>query len=215
MENVVGYFEYSDNKKAHQASAEQEKILKLEKQIDYNNPQLVYSLYNKIIIGDVFHTLEGVLYLVHLQEYLMEHEREISGGIMSIPADDFIEIIENNTSETSANAASSAPAFEGKTQEQYEEERMAMLDKIRALELERSKMYKTMKIKQKKTDNLIYKIVIAALVLLVIIMLGIGIASGGPTILNYREQIQNEYSEWEQKLIEKEKELNERESNLN
>ena len=91
---------------------------------------------------------------------------------------------------------------------------MKYLDKIRILELEKSKAYRTLKVKQRKTDNIIYKMIIAFLVMLLVIMFGINIASGGPTILNYRQQIQNEYSEWQKQLEEKEKELNEREKEL-
>lgn len=50
--------------------------------------------------------------------------------------------------------------------------------------------------------------------IIIIMMLIISIMSDSPNIINYRNVIQNEYSDWEQKLKEKEKELNDREKEI-
>ena len=87
MGKVVGYFEYSDDEKAMEALKEQDKIMKLEGQVDYENPNLVYMLYNKMIDSKVFHTPEGILYLVHLQDYLNEQQDLYKDNISPIKVD--------------------------------------------------------------------------------------------------------------------------------
>lgn len=192
---TVGYFSYKFSAEAEMARKEQDKIVKLEKQINYDNPRQVYALYLKILSGDFFHTEEGMLYLVHLQDYLYSKEKFIPGPIPPIPYDYL-----RDKSKKSA--------------EQLEQEKAALLGKVRELESDKSKAYRNIRLKQKKTDNLIYKMIIAALVLVVIVMMIISAASSSPNILNYRNQLQNEYSDWEQKLDAKEKELREREKDI-
>ena len=220
MGKVVGYFEYSDDEKAMEALKEQDKIMKLEGQVDYENPKLVYMLYNKMIDSKVFHTPEGILYLVHLQDYLNEQQDLYKDNISPIKVDEFLQGVKEvpiktpEKTETINEPVNGTEKPDADGDDPFEEERMKYLDKIRILELEKSKAYRTLKVKQRKTDNIIYKMIIAFLVMLLVIMFGINIASGGPTILNYRQQIQNEYSEWQKQLEEKEKELNEREKEL-
>lgn len=192
---TVGYFKYSSASMAEIARKEQDKIVKLEKQINYDNPRQVYALYLKILSGDFFHTEEGMLYLVHLQDYLYSKEKFIPGPIPPIPYDYL-----RDKSKKSA--------------EQLEQEKATLLGKVRELESDKSKAYRNIRLKQKKTDNLIYKMIIVALVLVVIVMMIISAASSSPNILNYRNQLQNEYSDWEQKLDAKEKELREREKDI-
>lgn len=188
----VGYFKYKNSNEADKARAEQERIMKLEKQIDYDNPRMVHTLYNKIIAGDYFHTPEGLLYLVHLQDYLYSKEGKLEGPIAPIPSD--------YTREK-----------DKKSVEQLEEERAKLLNKVRSLESDKSKGYRNLKIKQRRTDNLVYKIVIIGLIIIIAAMLIIAGASSSPNIINYRNKIQNEYSEWEKQLEDREKALRDRE----
>lgn len=191
----VGYFKYKSSDDADMARKEQDKIMKLEKQINYDNPRQVYALYLKILSGDFFHTYEGLLYIIHLQDYLYSKEKYIPGPIPPIPSD----YLRDKSK---------------KTVEELEQERVTLLGKVRDLESDKSKAFRNIRIRRKKTDNIIYKMVIAALVILVIVMLIISAASNSPNIINYRNQIQNEYSDWEQKLNEKERELRQKEKEL-
>ncbi len=70
------------------------------------------------------------------------------------------------------------------------------------------------RIKENKEDPAIYKIIIAFLLVAIIIMLVLTGMSNSPTILNYKKQIQNEYSSWQQQLEEKERELIQRERQI-
>ena len=98
-----------------------------------------------------------------------------------------------------------------KSVEQLEEERAKLLNKVRSLESDKSKGYRNLKIKQRRTDNLVYKIVILGLIVIIVAMLIIAGASSSPNIINYRNKIQNEYSEWEKQLEDREKALRDRE----
>ena len=207
-ELVVGYFKYDDISICNKATSEQERITKLEKQINYDNPRLVYALYCKIVEGDYFATPEGILYMVHLQDYLYMHEDECPGPILPIPYHPG----KYSASDEPVPDMTITPS--DKTEAEYEEEKARLLSKIRELETAKSKAYKNLKIKNKKTDSFIYKMIIVAMAIVIIAMIIISAASDSPTILNYRNEIQNEYADWEQKLTEKEKQLNEREREL-
>ena len=211
---AIGYFSYPTFEQSERARLEREKINKLEAQIDYNNPKVVYSLYCKIISGAVFKSPEGILYLIHLQDYLFENEKYIGQTIPLIPYD--INAVMQNTAKDMTDESGNAAASNMTSDENKDaEEITALKDKIRRLESERSKAYKELEIKKDKTDKFIYKLIIAALILVILAMFVIGKISGGPTILNYRNEIQNEYSEWQRLLEEKEQELNDRERELN
>ncbi|MBE5894676.1 MAG: hypothetical protein IJZ00_08450 [Lachnospiraceae bacterium] len=182
---VIGNFRYSEKESATRAITEQERIKKLESQMDYDRPQVVYAIYCKMLESNVFHSPEGLLYLVHLQNFLYEHEKQINGVIPLIPAKNFSGgvIIRKESAEGGAS------------------------DDRKVKRLER-------RWKAAEEKNKIYKIVIAFLAVAVIFMMIIAGISDSPTILNYRQKIQNEYAEWEQQLQDWEDDLEEREELL-
>lgn len=85
-----GYYSYPDEDAAGEAANELEKIRRLEAQIDYNKPKVVYALYNKMLLGEVFSTPEGFAYLLHLRQYLEDHVFDIGEAIPGIPVEMFI-----------------------------------------------------------------------------------------------------------------------------
>ena len=206
----IGYFSYSDRHLAEMAQKEREKISKLEKQLDYNNPIVVYNLYLKIIEGNILKTPEGMLYLIHLQDFLDSKEDLLPSKVPTIP----IEYFQNSFEGKNLKQLNTKESQENNVEE-LQATIVKLKDKVRALESEQSKAYKNLKIQTKKTDNFIYKCVIAGMAIIIIVMLVISMLSDSPTIVNYRNTIQNEYSEWEEQLKSKENELNERERILN
>ncbi len=82
-----GHFIYADYASAELGKIEEEKIARLEKQMSYDDPQLVYSLYCKALEGKVFQSPVGFSYLVSLRDYLVAHKEMIQGDIPCIPAD--------------------------------------------------------------------------------------------------------------------------------
>ena len=98
-----------------------------------------------------------------------------------------------------------------------EDELSADIQRIKQRNLEDLiKKYKRTVSKNTKLRELLMfqRIAILLLIIIVIVMLTIAKKSDSPTILNYREKIQNEYASWEQQLKEKEQELREREKKL-
>ena len=85
-----GYYSYPDEDAAGEAAGELEKIRRLEAQIDYNKPRVVYALYNKMLLGEVFSTPEGFAYLLHIRQYLEEHVYEIGEAVPGIPVEMFM-----------------------------------------------------------------------------------------------------------------------------
>ncbi len=103
------------------------------------------------------------------------------------------------------------------SEESEEDELSADIQRIKQRNLEDlMKKYKRTVSKNTKLRELLMfqRIAILLLIIIVIVMLTIAKKSDSPTILNYREKIQNEYASWEQQLKEKEQELREREKKL-
>lgn len=103
------------------------------------------------------------------------------------------------------------------TADSEEDELSADIQRIKQRNLEDlMKKYKRTVSKNTKLRELLMfqRIAILLLIIIVIVMLTIAKKSDSPTILNYREKIQNEYASWEQQLKEKEQELREREKKL-
>lgn len=81
-----GYFTYPDYAVAELARIEQEKIVRLESQMNYDKPKVVFALYKKALDNHVFQTPEGFAFLYKLRSYLQEHQSEIGEEIPGIPA---------------------------------------------------------------------------------------------------------------------------------
>ena len=160
-----GYYSYPDETEAGAAANELEKIRRLEAQIDYNKPKVVYALYNKMLLGEVFSSPEGFAYLLHIRQYLEDNLYEIGEAIPGIPVE------------------------------------MFMREKVQEVPVPEKRPPVR---KRKEQDTLSYKIVIAALALLVIAMLVITALSDSPTILNYEKKLQDKYAAWEMELSERE-----------
>lgn len=229
----VGAFSYTSKEASDKALKEQNKIMKLESQMDYNNPKVVYSVYCKMIDKMVFETLEGITYLMHIQNYLFDNESFLPGPIPMIPSG----IVANagilgninvppTQSENNANANNVSKEDSAKDSkkennknnnneadkdaiiENHLETIKKLSDRNKALHLENKKL------KNSSSNTIIYKIIIGFLIIIVGAMLVISLNSNSPNILNYRNEIQNEYSDWEQQLKDKENELNQRERAL-
>ena len=85
-----GYYSYPDEDTAGEAANELEKIRRLEAQIDYSKPKVVYALYNKMLLGEVFSTPEGFAYLLHLRQYLEDNVFDIGEAVPGIPIEMFL-----------------------------------------------------------------------------------------------------------------------------
>lgn len=233
---VVGNFSYSSEAEALAAFKEQEKIDKLEEKMDYSQPELVYSVYQKIMKGNMFHSPQGILYLVHLQEYLYSCEYDKVAGIPAIPADKLVssgkfegqKLKEKTKEEKNEEAEKDNLKIQENTDtEEAGQPGKASLHRRKDTGHHRNHTGKTGKRRQSKEINKkgsfgknpeeelqVCRIIIFFLAAAIIIMLVIASRGDSPTILNYKKQIQNEYVEWQQQLSDKEEELRNREREL-
>ena len=70
---VVEGFQFATETDASLAKNEQLRIERLESKLDYDNPQMVYAVYNKAIENRVFKTPVGYDFLKRLQDTLKEN----------------------------------------------------------------------------------------------------------------------------------------------
>lgn len=180
-----GFFSYPDVVSAEAAVTERDKIRRLERQLDYRRPQLVYTLYVKALEGNVFHTAEGYSYLLHIREYLENNRENINGEIPGLPSD----LLQDNTELK-------------ETTSRYNE----LKDTMRRMRAD---------LKRQRTGRSISHIVIVFLLIAVIAMLAIAGVSDNPNILNYERVLQDRYAEWEMELQQREQVVREKERALN
>ncbi|MGN0346337.1 MAG: hypothetical protein ACI4DU_03530 [Lachnospiraceae bacterium] len=197
MGYVVGDFEYLSKENADIAMKELETIDKVEMQLNYDDPGMVYAVYHKMIRGRVFHTPQGLRYLLHLKEYLENVNVPLPGFIVPIPED----IVLPNFP-TDKDGVGKDAGLEQNAMEERESSSSASVRRWKN------------RVRKLEEKILIGKIVIGFLILLVIGMFIIASLGNSPTILNYKKEIQNEYADWQTQLEEKEAELREREHNL-
>ena len=180
-----GYFSYPDVVSAEAALTERDKIRRLEKQLDYRRPQLVYTLYVKALEGNVFHTAEGYAYLLRIREYLEQNRANLTGAIPGLPSDLLQD--DSELKDTRTRLA----------------ELKDVMKRMRT-DLKRTRMGRT-----------ISHVVIVFLLIAVIAMMVIAGVSDNPNILNYERVLQDRYAEWEMELKEREQAVREKERALN
>lgn len=87
MENnrIAEGFSFYTEKDAALAVQEQKKVEFLETKMDYNNPESVMKIYSRAIGERIFKTPIGIMYLRHLQMFLMEQEAINPDDVPAIP----------------------------------------------------------------------------------------------------------------------------------
>ena len=70
-------FLFLNGEDAALAGKERKQIEYLEKHLDYKNPEKVFSVYQKLVEERTFKTPVGMLYLKHLQSFLINTVQEI------------------------------------------------------------------------------------------------------------------------------------------
>lgn len=162
------------------AEAEVAKIQKLEEKLDYQNPKMMKLVYDKTIDSRVFKTQVGFTFLKKLQDELLEtYPKE---EIQDIPVNQIYQLREQTNP---AQKRVEHTVKKVKTQQDKEK------DKLRTSML-----------------------VNAVLVILIALMFYITTTSKNPNILNYEKALQNKYVDWEQELTEREQQIREKEKEL-
>lgn len=177
-ERQVEGFLFSNIEDAQLAQQEKRKVEYLKKHMDTSSPQNVMLVYKKAVTERFFKTPIGIDYMENLRDYLLQADYD-ENEIPPIPL---------------------YVSFENKLRTRTEPARKR---------IENNK-------KEKQKHGLKISILLnLVLVLLVGIMFYITVHGDNPNILNYERAITNKYATWEQELSEREKTIREKEREIN
>lgn len=177
---VAQGFSFYTEKDAELAELERKKIDYLEEHLDYSQPEQILQLYNKAIHDRIFKSPVGILYLRKLQVFLKKQE--------SIPLEQIAPI----------------PLYQSFTGEVRSEQNPA-----------RNRVKPSEKKEEKASSLSISVILNILLTVAVIAMFVIAVKADQPNILNYERAITDRYASWEQELTEREQYIREKERELN
>lgn len=188
---IVEGFCFFDEEEAEQAKREREAIKYMKARTNMDYPETVLQVYNKMIEEKLFETEVGYAYLKELQDYLK-----------TMP------FIKN---EDIAAITVRHPKMEDGVRKERQRQRQrekAMEEKRKAQMRREEKRPGSEKYKLSLLFNLI-------LAICIVLMFVISMTSKNPTILNYESNLVNKYAAWEQELTEREQAVREKEQELN
>lgn len=178
IKNIVGGYCFGSEEDAQIARQEEKKIDYLEQHMNYDNKENILLVYQKAIESRVFQTPIGWEYLRKLQEILQEQEVETE----QIPPVALYTVFAHRVGD---DIKVPAPRIAPKKKESF------------------------------KKRFVISVFINIMLVAAVGGMFYIALTSSNPNILNYEQTLVNKYAEWDQELSEREAEIREREKELN
>ncbi|MCR4806509.1 MAG: hypothetical protein K5857_02425 [Lachnospiraceae bacterium] len=179
----VDGFQFIDRENGNIAREEIQRINFISAKMSGDNPEAVLSVYTKMIESNTFFTPVGLEYLRQLQDYLYKKSEIDDSRIPDIPV--VVSYVDVHS------------RYNNKKEEEREE-------KIR-----RRRSVKTFK--QEYKTSLLVNLV---LILMIIAMFIIVLKSDTPNMINYENAITNRYASWEQELTERESKIREKEAEL-
>lgn len=183
----LGIYEFSTKVEYQEAKKEQEAVELIMAKSDISDPQNALRLYNKMIARKLFRTHVGYDFLKELRKIITE------GGLVPEERLYPLPVVPQK-----AEVVRKEPAKDEKSLEEAKKE--AQHYKI---------LYEDLK--SKKYSSVI---IIIFLVVMLGAMVAITLLSDNTLITDYRNKIENEYSGWQEQLLQKERELDEREALL-
>ncbi|HAF25743.1 MAG TPA: hypothetical protein DCG85_00355 [Lachnospiraceae bacterium] len=191
---IVEGFAFYTKEEAEKAERELKKIRLLDERLDPDNLPAVRALYIKALDQEVFETEIGLTYLRNLQMHL------IGEGYLK---------------------SDEKPLIIKYSKTQWEKETERMLEEQKALEKKyKDKADERIGRAKNKAGEAIGKmknlyLAVGVLVLLIIAMFLLTLTGKNPNIINYRNAVINEYSDWQKDLEQREAELRKKEAELN
>ncbi len=196
MINVSGFL-FEDEELAAQAKREEEGVRFIREKSALNNPEVVLKLYKTILQQKLFVTPVGLRFITELQDYLVASSEINNEDIPAIDTGDFMQVVEDE-------------AEKAKKAKKEKKEKKAKNTENHPKDYYKSAFYVA----------LFFAIVFGFSVLGMFAIAEI--SNNNVTILNYRNEIINQYEQWEKeleseedRLKEWEEELSEREAALN
>ncbi len=175
---VVSGFVFYSEKDAILAEQERQKIAYLDKRIDRSDYPSMLAIYKKALEERVFRTPVGVEYLRELQGELKAVEEELEEEVPPIPLWTNFTDVRGKT--RPARRRVQPPTEDGTKQAAF---RLSLVMNV-------------------------------VMIIAIIAMFIIALNSDQPNILNYEKNIQNQYATWEQELTEREQTVREKEREL-
>lgn len=228
MYNVDG-FVFEDEATAELARKEVEGVRFFKERMDLNSPEVVFKLYKKILKDQFFVTPVGIRFLVELQNALLACEQIPREEIPGIPVVSITLKTDEEAAEADTNSEmgeADAESETGTAAETAIEDTAAVgtetsKDKKSAEKAKKTAKNNNVKKKTARTDDGYKKPFYVALFFAIVFALSVvgmfvitEISGNNVNILNYRNEILDEYSTWEEQLKEKEAELQEWEEEL-
>ena len=177
----VGGFLFYTERDAQLAAVELKKMEYLEARIDYSRPESVLLVYVKTIHERIFQTPVGFRYLNGLRDFLLKQPEIKPEDVPEIPL--FItfstETGKQNMPEKNRLEAAGGMGGDGK----------------------------------REKTRFLFSVILNVL-LVIAAMFSIALRSNNPNILNYERAITNRYAAWEQELTEREQKIREKEKEL-
>ncbi|MCR5508260.1 MAG: hypothetical protein K6F34_06205 [Lachnospiraceae bacterium] len=180
--NVDGYV-FIDRENGNIAKEEINRINYISSKMNEDNPEAILSVYNKMIESNTFFTPIGLEYLRSIQSYLYKRQEIDDDKVRDIPV------------------LVSYAALKKQYDDKKDEERQEREGRRRRV--------KTFK-REYKTSLLVNLV----LILMIIAMFFIVLKSDTPNMINYEKAITNRYAQWEQELTERESAVREKENEL-
>lgn len=178
---IEGYL-FLNDKDADMAALERRKIDYLEEHVDYDEPEAILRIYEKAINDRIFKTPVGIVYLKKMRDYLLLQESIEPEKVVPIP------LYQN---------------FSGELRENQNPAR----SRVKPSEKQKE---------DKKLLRFILSVILNILLgMAIIAMFVITLKADQPNILNYEKAITNQYASWEQELTERERIIREKERELN
>lgn len=186
-EYVVDGFVFKSQEDADRAYEEQQKVQYIASKLDMNRPEAVLTIYQRITKGNMFYTPVGLEYVRELQSYLYKSQAVLDDQIPDI-------VLPINYTE----------AIRVKEAEAEDTVR-----RVRKTELQGAKTKKDYK--QDYKYSVIVNVILAVTIIALFI---VALKSDNLNIINYRTRLQNEYASWEEQLSQREEAVREKEKEL-
>lgn len=199
MYQVEGY-EFESKELAAQAQRELEGIRYIRAQTHMDDPQVVLRLYDKLILKEVFATPLGYQFLFELQEYLKASPQIKSDEIRLIPV-----YVGNGNGGGDSKGAMKArkEAIRQARKLEEVEKQLAEARRLNRNERDYKKLFR---------GSMIFSLIC------VLIIVGIfaitGLSGNNVNIINYKNELINEYESWEKDLQEREDAVSAKEAEL-
>ncbi len=184
---IIDGFTFENEEMIAQAKKEEEGVRYIKERTPLDNPAVVYNLYNKLLEQNLFSTPVGIRFLIELQNMLYAAESIPNENVKQIPTTGFVKevAVRQTIAEPAERKSKSKAKAEKKNDSFY---------------------------KKAYYVSLFFAIVFAICVAGMFIITKL--SDNNVNIINYRNEIINEYAEWEASLKEKETSLKEWEKEL-